>query len=448
MTVILLYELILFAAIGFAIGGIDDLIVDMLWITRTVWRRMTVYSRHQRVSIATLARPRDPAALAVIIPAWDEASVIAPMLRNATSAWIDQSCTIYVGCYWNDIRTQAAVASVRDDRIRLVIVPHNGPTTKSDCLNHIWHQLRADEMLWGVKFKAVVLHDAEDVVHRDELILFSSLIDRFALVQIPVRPLIDAASPWISGHYADEFAESHTKALVVREAIGAAVPAAGVGCAISREALNWLSAEHRGRPFGENSLTEDYELGLRIRRRGFRGVFVRMMDSTGTDMVAVHAHFPDEISASVNQKTRWILGIALAGWDRMGWDGGPQEVWMRLRDRRPVFAAVVIAAGYLAAVMMALLWIVAWPLPHFGPWVSALLWFNGMLLLWRMILRFGFTTASYGWREGVRSVPRMVVSNTIGVMAAVRAVGQYVRHYRTGKMVWAKTSHKFPDIRA
>ena len=75
--------------------------------------------------------------------------------------------------------------------------------------------------------------------------LFDALIERFDLVQLPVLPLIDPGSRWIGGHYADEFAEAHGKELVVREAIGASLPSAGVGCAISRDALAALAEARR-----------------------------------------------------------------------------------------------------------------------------------------------------------------------------------------------------------
>jgi hypothetical protein len=42
---------------------------------------------------------------------------------------------------------------------------------------------------------AVVLHDAEDVVHPLELTLFDQLIDRAGLVQLPVMPLVDLPPP-------------------------------------------------------------------------------------------------------------------------------------------------------------------------------------------------------------------------------------------------------------
>ena len=61
----------------------------------------------------------------------------------------------------------------------------------------------------GTPFKAVLLHDAEDVVHGDEIRLFDRMIDRFDMVQIPVRPLLSDRSRWIAGHYADEFAEAN-----------------------------------------------------------------------------------------------------------------------------------------------------------------------------------------------------------------------------------------------
>ena len=43
-----------------------------------------------------------------------------------------------------------------------------------------------------------------------------------------------------------------------------------------------------------------------------------------------------------------MTGIALSGWDRLGWSGGPAERWMRLRDRQSPLAAILIGAGYLA----------------------------------------------------------------------------------------------------
>lgn len=442
---LILHELILFAAVGFLIGGVDDLLVDLLWVGRTLWRRVAIYSRHQRATVASLPPPRGGGPLAIFVPAWDEARVIDKMLRNCVRSWNQRNYLIFVGCYLNDVPSQAAVAQVRDPRIRLAVVPHYGPTTKSDCLNHLWRDMLAVEAEIGRPFSAVILHDAEDVVHPDELVLFGALIDRFSLIQIPVAPLVDRDSRWISGHYLDEFAEAHGKALIVRESVGAAIPSAGVGCALSRDALNSLAAAHDGLPFGSGSLTEDYELGLRLAAQGHKGAFVRLLDRYGERIVAVRAHFPSTLRAAVRQKTRWIIGIALAGWSRLGWEGGVFETWMRVRDRRAILAAFVLLAGYLSAFLALFMAAIGTELPRIGFALQVMLIANGFLLLWRLMMRAAFVSVTYGWREGVRAIPRAVISNAVALMSTYRALFQYVRLYRSGKLVWAKTEHKFPD---
>lgn len=184
-------ETLLFAAAGLAIGGLDDLAVDLLYISRTIWRRMTVYTRHDRMTAGSLPPPQHPGRLAVFVPAWREADVIAPMLRHALTLWGSADYRIFVGVYPNDPETLAALAPVAqgDGRIVVAINDRPGPTTKADCLNLLWRTMTTYERDSGVGMKAVILHDAEDVVHRDEIRLFDFMIDRFHLVQLPVLPL-------------------------------------------------------------------------------------------------------------------------------------------------------------------------------------------------------------------------------------------------------------------
>lgn len=437
-------ELLLFAATGFAIGGLDDLIVDIIWLVRRGWRRVFVYSRHVRASADALASPRHPGAIAVFIPAWDEHEVIGDMLRHALSCWDSHNATLYVGCYPNDPQTVAAVQGLSDERIRLVICAHNGPTTKADCLNTLYRAMSEDEAWQGHRFKAVLLHDAEDLVHRDELGVCDTLIERFALIQFPVLPFPTTASPWISGHYLDEFAEAHSRDMVVREAIGASLPSAGVGCAVRRMALAAIAHDYEGRPFPDDSLTEDYELGLRLGELGASAAFVRIRESGGTQLVATRAHFPETLKTAVRQKARWTIGIALAGWDRMGWHGNWLESWMRLRDRRAPFSAIVLLAGYGALVLAAILWLMGVKMMTLGPALGWLLLMNAVLLLWRLVVRCVCVWRHYGWQQGLLSLPRMVISNIVAMMAARLAVVGYLRMLREGQMRWDKTEHRSP----
>ena len=443
------HELLLFAAIGFVIFGVDDVATDLIWIVRSAWRRVTIYRHNPRATTASLRSQGVAGRIAVFVPAWDESAVLAPMLRHLTGTVDDLDYRVYVGVYANDTATRAAAESVADERIRVVIVPQLGPTTKADCLNILWNALRDDDAARGERTLAIVLHDAEDVAHRDEMTVYRALIDRFDFVQLPVAPLLNPDSRWIEGHYADEFAESHGKTLVVREAVGAGIPAAGVGCAFRVDTLAVIAGERDGSPFDAESLTEDYELGLRLGERGLHGVFVRVPDGNERLPVAVRAHFPSNLEAAVRQKSRWIAGIALSGWDRLGWHGGPSERWMRLHDRRAVISSLLLLAAYLGILVQATLtvasWVVPVPQPLFSELFRILLIICAVLLVWRLAMRFVFTTRAYGLAEGLRSVPRAVVANAIAIMAARRAFILYRRARRDGVVHWDKTAHRFPE---
>lgn len=444
------HELALFAACGFLIGGIDDLAIDLIWIGRTLWRRLTVYRRHPRATAATLGHAI-PGRLAVFVPTWREEAVIGAMIETAIRRLGPRDWRLYVGTYPNDPATATAVrrAARGDPRIRVVVGDRPGPTTKAGCLNWLWQALRSDERAERRFVKAVILHDAEDAVHRDELAVYDALIDRFDLVQLPVEPVAVRGQGWwrrfVSLHYAGEFAESHRKHVVVREALGAAVPSAGVGCAIGRHALAF-AARHRDGPFDPASLTEDYELGLRIGEAGGRGAFVTVRAADGDGMVAVRACFPATIRAAIRQKSRWVTGIALAGWDRLGWRGGLAERWMRLRDRRAPLAAMVIAAAYAAFVLwlagLGLAWFEGAPAPVVLP--ALLVRINLVLLTWRILVRAGFTARVDGAALAALTPVHMLLGNVVAIGAAVRAIGMYLGMVRTGRVWWDKTAHVFP----
>jgi len=439
-------ELALFARVGFLLFGLNDLVVDLIYFSRRMWRWATVYKRHRRTYASYYIFNKKPGFMAILVPAWDESAVIAQML-TATLKRIDYpNYRIFVGHYRNDPSTATAIASVKDKRIEAVEVPVDGPTTKADCLNHLYDALIAYELNAGQPAKAVILHDAEDVVHRYELGIFDGLIGRAAVVQLPVLPLVDPKSRWISGHYCDEFAEAHIKELVVREAVGAAVPLAGVGCAIARGPLAKLAAMHEGRPFAGSSLTEDYEMGLRFGSLGLKTMFVRIPAEPGEPgVVASRGHFPATLNAAVRQKARWLGGIAFAGWDRLGWSGGLGERWMRLRDRRGPFAALLIVAAYVAAFLWSQVWlaqVLGAPVEvRIDPGLATLLTVNAWLLAWRVLMRAAFTASAYGWEEGLLSIPRLFVGNLIAVLAAFRA---FTLHSKGRTPRWDKTQHTFP----
>jgi adsorption protein B len=438
-------ELLLFGAFWFLVGAIDDLCIDVAWIGIQVSRHFRT-SRIESLSDGQGKGQEGP--MAVFVPVWAESAVIGTMLQNCLVSWKDSPCLhyIYVGYYPNDPASRDCIMDVAKNapHIRPVLVDHDGPTTKADSLNSLWAALVEDERTGGYTNKAIILHDAEDAVHPDELAIFDQLIGEYAAVQLPVIPIRTQGSLWVSGHYCDEFAESHGKTMIVREALGAALPLAGVGCAIERVMLGRIAAQNGGKPFDESSLTEDYELGLRIGALGGR---TKMARSTGRDgrLVGTRSCFPETLSASVRQKSRWLTGIAFAGWDRLGWHGGLAQKWMLLHDRRSIFAALVIFLAYagIASFLLELLfatenYFLSRPIP---PILRNLLLVNSLFLFWRLGIRVAFVASVYGPAEAALSILRVVVANLIAILSARRAFATYLRHCFGAPLRWDKTEH-------
>lgn len=437
------HELLLFSAVFFLIGALDEFAVDLVWI----WLRLTGRARCERIDRRAARERALTGPAAVLIPAWREEQVIGFTVAHALSAWPQPELRLYVGCYRNDPATAEAIVrgAAGDPRVRLVVVERDGPTTKADCLNVLYAALEEDERRSGREFRLVVLHDAEDMVDSAALGLLDRAIDEVDFVQLPVLPEAQRTSRFVGSHYCDEFVEQHGRVMVVRAALAAGLPAAGVGCAFDREMLGYVARRMGGAgPFSVESLTEDYELGLRIKAFGGRSRFLRARGEDG-QLVATRACFPSQLDAAVRQKSRWIHGIALQGWDRLGWHGGFGEAWMRLRDRRGPLSALVLFVGYvvfaLAGVLLAArtLGLVApW---RSDPWLAGLLAANLAAFLWRAGMRFGFTAREYGRVEGLRAIMRIPVSNLIAIAAGRRALTAYVRTLLGEPPRWDKTVH-------
>lgn len=438
------HELLLFAGIFFLIGALDDLAVDLYWL----WLKATGRGQTPRIGRRKYQTRNLQGSVAVFIPAWQEAEVIGETISHMLKAWPQEQLRLYIGIYRNDPLTLEAAmrAASGDTRLRLVIHDRQGPSTKADCLNRLYAALCDDERRMGREFTAVVLHDAEDMVDPAGLgLLDEAIAEGCDFAQLPVEPLPQKGFHWLGSHYCEEFAEAHGKAMVVRSAVGAGLPAAGVGCAASRDALAQLCARRLDHmPFEPESLTEDYELGLSIAENGGACRFVRVRAEDDL-LVATRAYFPSSLEHIVRQKTRWVHGIALQAWDRTGWGTGGVESWMRARDRRSPLTALVLLIGYILLALTLILWAgfqfdIAEPTP-LSPLLAALLWANLGFFAWRALLRFAFTARNYGVTEGIFAILRIPVTNVVAIMAARRALLAYGKTLSGWSVEWDKTPH-------
>ena len=458
-------------AVLILISSLDDLFIDLWYWSRRLFRKFTV-DRKYRPLTAEQLMARDEQPLAIMVPAWLEYDVIAPMIENMVSTLDYQNYVVFVGTYINDQRTIDEVERMRRryKQLHRVEVPHAGPTCKADCLNWVIQAIFLYEETHGTTFAGVVLHDSEDVLHPLELRLFNYLLPRKDMIQLPVVSLERNWYEWVAGTYMDEFAEWHGKDLVVRESMTDTVPSAGVGTCFSHRALRVLAGETQNQPFNTDSLTEDYDVGARLAKVGMNAIFVRFpvqfrvlrkswfrkpYESTLKMPLCVREFFPDTFRTAFRQKARWTLGIGLQGWEQMGWNGSLANRYLLFRDRKGVVTAFVSILAYVILVQLVALiilrqsglWDVSFPTPfEANGWIKYLLIANGIALGWRILHRCYFTTVLYGWQHGLLSIPRMVVGNFVNFMAASRAWRMFlVGKVLNRKLVWDKTMHDFPS---
>ncbi|MBD9607905.1 adsorption protein B [Pseudomonas sp. PvR086] len=458
-------------AVLILISSLDDLFIDLWYWSRRLFRKFTV-GRKYRPLTAEQLMARDEQPLAIMVPAWLEYDVIAPMIENMVSTLDYQNYVVFVGTYINDQRTIDEVERMRRryKQLHRVEVPHAGPTCKADCLNWVIQAIFLHEKTHGMTFAGVVLHDSEDVLHPLELRLFNYLLPRKDMIQLPVVSLERNWYEWVAGTYMDEFAEWHGKDLVVRESMTDTVPSAGVGTCFSHRALQVLAGETQNQPFNTDSLTEDYDVGARLAKVGMNAIFVRFpvqfrvlrkswfrkpYESTLRMPLCVREFFPDTFRTAFRQKARWTLGIGLQGWEQMGWSGSLANRYLLFRDRKGVVTAFVSIIAYVILVQLlglivlrqSGLWDVSFPTPfETNGFIQYLLLANGLALAWRIAHRCYFTTVLYGWQHGLLSIPRMVVGNFVNFMAASRAWRMFlVGKALNRKLVWDKTMHDFPS---
>ena len=460
-------------ALAILLSSLDDLFIDAwYWCRRGLrwWRLERTGALRPLTPDQLHDRPEQP--IAIMVPAWKESDVIAAMIENMVQVLDYRRYMVFIGTYCNDAETIAEVERMRRRyrQVRRVEVPHPGPTCKADCLNHVIEAILAHEQQSGTAFAGVVLHDSEDVLHPLELKFFNYLLPRKDMIQLPVASLERRLGELVAGTYMDEFAESHGKEMVVRESIAGMVPSAGVGTCFSRRALLALMGATGNSPFNTESLTEDYDVGMRLQALGMQSIFgifpvtyqVRRRGWRGAEReqvlhapLSVREFFPDSFRAAYRQKSRWVLGIGLQGWHQIPWRGRSATArYLLLHDRKGVVTSFISIAAYVLLLLFLLVqggaalgwWDRVQPqlFAAGSPWL-ALVWVNAAFLVSRALHRGYFTTRLYGWEHGLMSLPRMVIGNFVNCMAVARAWRLYIVSVVLGrKLAWDKTAHDFP----
>ncbi len=452
--------------------GIDDLVIDLSYWVRRFYRKLFIYSNFPTADESILF-PVPEKPLAVMVPAWNEVGVIGKMAEFAAKTLDYENYQIFVGVYPNDPDTQRDVDEVcqRFVNVHKVVCARPGPTSKADCLNNIINAILTFEESSGVQFQGFILHDAEDIISPLELRLFNFLTPAKDLIQVPVYPFIPRWHEFTAGHYLDEFAEQHAKDIVVREAVVGQVPSAGVGTCFSRRAILALLADGDGIAFDIQSLTEDYDIGYRLKGKGMEEIFARFyvkdpkyasLREYGTGVsraqggvICVREFFPRTFDHAVRQKSRWITGIVFQGTKSLGWSRSFAQNYFLWRDRRSGVANFVGLLVNATILIAFLVWGInrlfpqSWQFPSLldgGPIFLTVLALNVALLANRIFHRFFFVCTFYGINQGLLSIPRILWSNIINFCATWRALINVIRAGDARRVAWDKTQHEIPSL--
>jgi len=427
------------------ISGLDDLFITLAFLCTR--RRSFPWPSDADLDAVPERR------IAILLPLWREHRVIGQMLERNLAAIRYSAYDIFAGVYPNDEPTARAVEELArlHPRVHMVVVPHDGPTSKGDCLNWAYRGMEKHESLHGIRYDVVMTHDAEDLVEPDSLRLVNWFSRDYAMVQVPVLALPTPIAELTHGLYCDEFAEFQTKDIPMRQLLGGFLPANGVGTGFARAALEHLASTRHGLIFDPACLTEDYENGLRLHALGYPQIFLPVRWRNGWP-VATREYFPRNFRAATRQRSRWVAGIALQGWQNHGWRGvWPQAYWF-WRDRKGLvgnllspLANLVFLAGLMAIPGTGLKSPVAALVPL---WLSRLCLLTYGFAFVQVGVRAWCSARIYGWRFGSATPLRVTWGNVVNFVATVAAIRQFAAaRVRHTAMAWRKTDHVYPRPR-
>lgn len=395
----------------------------------------------------------DQRRIAIFVPCWQEADVIGSMLRHNIAAIKYRNFDFFIGTYPNDPQTTGEVRSLAGlfGNVQLAMCHRAGPTSKADCLNSIFARMQELEAERGIRFDTIVLHDAEDIIHPDALDIINRERAYYDMVQVPVLPLKTGLDEITHGIYCDEFAEFQTLDMLARRYSGAFVPSNGVGTGFCREMLAQFAAEQNGQVFDPASLTEDYEIGVKVHAAGYRQMFVPLRRGENGWMVT-REYFPRKLKSAIRQRTRWVTGIALQCWERVGWPGNWGTKYWFWRDRKGLVASplsllanVISVVGLIDYTAATVGHYVAW-FASTWPLVARLCCLTLALQVFRILLRAACVARIYGLRFAIGVPFRAVHANMVNCCASMTALRDYLQARMHGrKLVWQKTDHMYPS---
>ncbi len=465
---LLILQIVAYAiAIIFLLSGIDDFIIDSIY---WIWAR----KKKSMLKIEDIVA-KEEKLIAVIVAAWKEEDVIDKMVMNAIKMIDYKNYDIFVGIYPNDEGTKKSLLRLEDpyfNKVHIIVNDVDGPTNKGQNLNMIFKGIKKYESEIGKKYEILLMQDSEDIIHPLSLKLFNYLMPQKSMVQIPVFPIEPEMNfknffkYMISSTYADEFAENHTKDILVRKQIKGIIPSAGVGTAFARDALDKIAAQNSGNVFNYNNVTEDYEVAIRFHEADLQTDYyaegILRLDDNGKrkiEYIATREFFPNSFRAAVKQKSRWVYGITFQTPSQHSLKGKTfPQIYSLLRDRKARYVNMINLPAYFLFIysMFDLIYSLATGQPSMFATkifpLFSIIWFvvvtDTALAVLRAANRFIAIKEIYGKKNASFAVLlppiisfRLICGNVINFFSTLDAWKTFIFGNKK-RVKWNKTVHK------
>ena len=138
----------------------------------------------------------------------------------------------------------------------------------------------------------------------------------------------------VASTYMDEFAERHTREMIVRDALGAMIPSAGVGTCLEQKAGQALPEGARASP-DVGTVTEDYILGVEAKRAASTAPSPRCPPTpTKASTTWPRASSSRRRLPPRSNEGRWVYGINFEAMYKLGREGDLWNFYFFMRDRK------------------------------------------------------------------------------------------------------------------
>ncbi len=437
---------IIFTVVMISLFALDDLLIDVLAFFKNAKPKKLTDSLLKTLDTHPEQR------IAIMIANWHEHEVLERMIVGNLSQIQYRNYFFFIGVYPNDTATSELAHKLASRYPQVIAVTNslNGPTSKGQMMNECARAILLKEQQLGFRFDIFMLHDSEDVIHPLSLKLINYFMKGADFIQIPVYSFDVPKTEFVAGTYIDEFAEHHTKEMILRSNMKQAVPSAGTGTALSRQLALTLMDQQHGSLLKEDTLTEDYHIGNAAHILGFRSLllcYFRELPSGHRDFIATREYFPKRFRSSVRQKTRWCIGICFQGLKNLGWTGSLWHRYFLWRDRRGFLNAILISC---ATVILLLFLCGIWDVHTFLTnnshlLLQLLIGFNLFNFTFRILQRMLAVKTVATTSQAFLAPLRWPLANVINVMATFCAWRDYrIAEFKGVQPKWVKTQHELP----